>query len=183
MSHVPNLPLFPSAVCASSSTAPPQCWPLPARPAMHSADGWTEPKLTSVRSPRPAGMYFTAGQPDFAGGPPCFDLQCIACLTAWGWKMKLRTPPPPLAPAVQGSCAVYIHLPTRTPPPPGRCFNFHSGRGGPLPLGPPPSLPWTPTPPPPSTLIHLRIRVLGTFFRLGQFCPPTVRAQCMDPKR
>ena len=59
---------------------------------------------------------------------------------------------------------------------PGRCFNFHSGRGGGLPLRPPPSLPWTPSPPPPSTLIHLRIRVLGTFFRLGQFCPPAPSA-------
>ena len=56
----------------------------------------------------------------------------------------------------------------------GRCFNFHSGRaeGGTLPPGPPPSLPWTPSPPPPSALIHLRIRVLGMFFRLGQFFPP-----------
>ena len=51
------------------------------------------------------------------------------------------------------------------PPPPGRCFNVHSGRGGGAP-------PWTPSPPPPSALIHLRIRVLGTFFRLGQFFPP-----------
>ena len=48
----------------------------------------------------------------------------------------------------------------------GHCLNFHFGRGGPPP-GPPPSLPWIPSPPPPSTLIHLRIRVLGAFFRLG----------------
>ena len=58
------------------------------------------------------------------------------------------------------------------PPTPGCCFNFHSGRGGGPPLDPlPPSL-VPPPPPPPSALIHLRIRVLGTFFRLGQFFPP-----------
>ena len=59
----------------------------------------------------------------------------------------------------------------------GCCFNFHSGRGGgPLPPRPPSSLPWTPSPPPPSALIHLRIRVLGRFFRLGQFFPPVPSA-------
>ena len=53
---------------------------------------------------------------------------------------------------------------------------FIPAGGGGLPLGPPPSLPWTPSSPPPSTLIHLRIRVLGTFFRLGQFFPPAPSA-------
>ena len=52
----------------------------------------------------------------------------------------------------------------------GRHFNFIPGGGGggsPLdPLLPPLD------PLPPSALIHLRIRVLGTFFRLGHFFPP-----------
>ena len=67
------------------------------------------------------------------------------------------------------------------PPPTGRCFSFHSGGGGGLPPGPPAPLPWTPSPGPPppllpSALIHLRIRVLGTLFRLGQFFPPAPSA-------
>ena len=71
----------------------------------------------------------------------------------------------------------YGHVvPPTTPPPPGRCFNFHSGRaGGPLPPGPPPSLPWTPSPPPPSALIHLSIRVLGIFFVWANFFLPHLR--------
>ena len=60
----------------------------------------------------------------------------------------------------------------------GCCFNFPSGGGGGggLLLGPPPSLPKTPFPPPPSALIHLRIRLLGTFFFLGLFFPPAPSA-------
>ena len=54
------------------------------------------------------------------------------------------------------------------PPPKGVALIFIPAGGG-LPPGPPPSLPWTLSPPPPSTLIHLRITVLGTFFVWANF--------------
>ena len=60
-------------------------------------------------------------------------------------------PPPPLG-----------RLPSDGPPPLGFALIFIPAGGGGLPLGPPP----------PSALIHLRIRVLGTLFRFGQFFPP-----------
>ena len=59
--------------------------------------------------------------------------------------------------------------------PPGVALIFiPAGRGDPSHHLPP--SPGPPPPPPPSTLIHLRIRVLGTFFRLGQFRPPAPSA-------
>ena len=63
------------------------------------------------------------------------------------------------------------HHPLVCPAPPlGVALIFIPAGGGrdPSPLLPP----LDPLPPPPSALIHLRIRVLGTFFRLGQFFPP-----------
>ena len=73
----------------------------------------------------------------------------------WDRKVHPATPPPP-----QGVALIFIPV----------------GGGAPVLPGPPPSLPWTPSPPPPSALIHLRITVLGTFFRLGQFFPPAPSA-------
>ena len=72
---------------------------------------------------------------------------------------RVNTDGPRLKVAVRGAASA--DTPNRTkaatsggaPPPPGTCFNFHSGRrGGPLPPGPPPPLPWTPSPPPPPPL-------------------------------
>ena len=51
----------------------------------------------------------------------------------------------------------------------GRCFNFHFGRGDPFPLDPHPPLP-------PFALNHIRIRVLGTSFHLGQLFSPAPSA-------
>ena len=59
-----------------------------------------------------------------------------------------------------------------TPPPPqGVALIFIPAGGGAPPWTPslPPLDPLPPSPSPPSALIYLRIRVLGTFFRLGQF--------------
>ena len=54
--------------------------------------------------------------------------------------------------------------PALDPPPPQGVALIFLPAGGGLPPGPPPSLPWTPSAPPPSALIHLRIRVLGNIF-------------------
>ena len=69
---------------------------------------------------------------------------------------------------LNSSCPAPIYLAFMAPPPPGCCFNFHFGSvcvggGG----GAPPS---------PLARTHVRIRVLGTFFRLGQFFYPAPSA-------
>ena len=53
--------------------------------------------------------------------------------------------------------------------PPGRCFNFHSDRGG-------GGSPLDPSPPPPLALNHLKIKVLGTFFACAQKNSPVPSA-------
>ena len=54
----------------------------------------------------------------------------------------------------------------------GRCFSFHSGRGGgPLPLGPPPSLPWTPLPPSPLHSNSPENQGFGNVFSFGPILP------------
>ena len=59
------------------------------------------------------------------------------------------------------------------PPPKGVALIFiPAGGGGGL---RPPSLPWTPYPPPPSALIQLRLWVLGTFFIWANFFLPHLR--------
>ena len=70
-----------------------------------------------------------------------------------------------LASAFKPRLGLWQGLPTQ-----GGALIFILARGGePLPPGPPPSIPWTRPPPPPSATTHLRSRVLGTFFGLGQF--------------